>query len=266
MLFLYDLPNWLMGVVVVGSCMIVALTSFFIFKMLVRREFSEQQIGAAMGMVGVIATITSLLLAFSAVSVWEAFNASDSSVINEANDAAMLARDLASFGGADAHRTREAVKKYCRIAIDEEWPLMSKGEISINAWNQIDVIFHEASTLEPRTENQKVLLQEIWNRINELTKHRRERIHESESEVPGTLWAVVLLGSALTFLFTFVLPVKPFSIALISGLACALGLVFFFIIAMDHPFAGKESISHEPFDSTIRNMDRWDANASIPTP
>ncbi|MGH8477093.1 MAG: DUF4239 domain-containing protein [Methylococcales bacterium] len=258
--FLYDLPNWLMGVTVVGACLIVTLASYFIFKKVVRQEFSESQISAAMGLVGVIATITSLLLAFSAVSVWEAFNSAETSVINEANAGAMLARDLAAYGGPATLKTRASVKEYGRIVVDEEWPLMSKREISTNAWNQIEAIFHDAALIEPKTEREKVLLQEIWTRLNELAKHRRERIHNSQAEVPETLWVVVLLGSALTFLFTFVLPVNRFNVGLISGLACALGLVFFFILAMDHPFAGKESISHAPFDSMIRNMDRWDAN------
>jgi hypothetical protein len=37
-----------------------------------------------------------------------------------------------------------------------------------------------------------------------------------------------------------------------------MGLVFYFIIAMDHPFAGEESISSEPFQTAMDNMRRWD--------
>jgi hypothetical protein len=258
-MFLYDVPNWAMGTIIVGLCLAVTLTGYWLFRKLWGRDFTESEIGMAMGLVGVIATITSLLLAFSAVSVWEAFNAADASVTNEASDAAMLARDLAIYGSPEAMTARAAVREYGRIVIDEEWPAMSKGEISQNAWNQIDVIFRDTGALEPTTERNKALLAEIWGRINELTKHRRERVHNSESEVPNTLWAVVLLGSGLTFLFTFVLRPNSFHIFVISGLACAMGLVFFFIMAMDHPFAGKESINHAPFDSMVANMDRWDS-------
>ena len=70
-----------------------------------------------------------------------------------------------------------------------------------------------------------------------------------------------LLGTPLTLLTTFVLPVSRLNIAMIAALACSLGLVFFFIIAMDRPFAGRESISPTPFRSAIENMKRWDEHS-----
>ena len=45
---------------------------------------------------------------------------------------------------------------------------------------------------------------------------------------------------------------------MIAALAFCMGLVFYFIIAMDRPFAGEESISPAPFQSAIDNMERWD--------
>ena len=262
MMFLYDYPNWIMGIMIVGTCLTLALAGYFVFRKIFHWEFSDTQIAASMGLVGIIATIVSLLLAFSAVSVWDAFNDADSSVTNEANDGSMLARDLASYGGPEAMKTRASLKEYLRIVVEEEWPLMQKGGVSANAWKQLDVIFKDADKIEPKTMREQVILQEIWQRINELTKNRRDRIHNSQAEVPQTLWTVVLLGTALTFLFTFVLPVTRFHVTLIAGLALAMGLVFFFIVAMDHPFAGKESISHDAFDSTMYNMDQSDKDAA----
>jgi hypothetical protein len=263
MMFLYDLPNWLMGVLIVGSCVAFVLTAYFVFKKLVPGTFSDTQVSTSIGLVSVVATVMSLLLAFSAVSVWEAFNSADMSVTNEANDVSMLARDLASYGGEEALKTRSALREYATIVVHDEWQLMARKGHSEKAADQIDLIFHLAAKIESHSERDTVLLHEIWDRINQLTKHRRERLHISESEVPTTLWVVVLLGTTLTFLFTFVLPATRFNITLICGLAAAIGLVFFFIVAMDHPFAGKESISHEPFDSSIENMDTWDAHEKV---
>lgn len=262
MMFLYDYPNWLMGLIVVGTVLVAVLTSYFIFRKIFHWDFSESQISSSMGLVGIIATIVSLLLAFSAVSVWDSFNDADNSVTNEANDGSMLARDLASFGGPEATKTRAALKEYLQIVVNEEWPAMQQGGTSEKAWKQLNVIFEDANAIESKPGREQVILGEIWQRINELTKHRRDRIHASQSEVPQTLWTVVLLGTALTFLFTFVMPVTRFHLALISGLALAMGLVFFFIVAMDHPFAGKESIGHDAFDSTITNMTKWDENVA----
>ncbi len=62
----------------------------------------------------------------------------------------------------------------------------------------------------------------------------------------------------MTMLTMFVLPPTRFNLAMIASLALCLGLVFYFIAAMDHPFAGEESIPPAPFQSAIDNMRRWD--------
>lgn len=80
----------------------------------------------------------------------------------------------------------------------------------------------------------------------------------SQAEVPGTLWGVVLAGTLLTMMTTFVLPPRRFNVAMIAALGFSMGLVFYFIIAMDRPFAGEESISPAPYQSAIDNMQRWD--------
>ena len=132
--FLYDLPNWGMGVVISVFFVAVTLLSYFLFRRFVKSAFDDGETSLAMTMLGVIATVNALLLAFSAVSVWEAFGTADS----------------------------------------------------------------------------------------------------------------------------FVLRPTHFNLTLIAALSFSIGLVFYFIIAMDRPFAGEESISPAPFESAIANMQRWD--------
>jgi hypothetical protein len=60
---------------------------------------------------------------------------------------------------------------------------------------------------------------------------------------------------------TYVRPPKLFHAAMIGALALSIGVVFYFVVEMDRPFAGKESISSAPFQSALENMDRWDARS-----
>jgi hypothetical protein len=147
---------------------------------------------------------------------------------------------------------------YIHVVIDEEWDAMSRGEASQNAWIAFDKMFHEVGKIDAQTQKQSVILREIWARINELTKHRRERLHVAESSVPVVLWGVVLMGTVLTFLCLYSLPIGRYSTFLIGITGMSIGLVLFFILAMDRPFAGKESVDDEPFVQALANMDRWD--------
>lgn len=264
-MWLYGLPPWLMGVVVIGGCVGIAQAAYRLFGRLYPRAFTDQEVSGAMAMMGVAATITSLLLAFSAVSVWESANAADAGVTDEASDCAMLARDLGVYGTPEALRTRAALRNYVQTVIQDEWPLLARGEASDKAWAQVDAIFHLAHKIEVRSPHESVFLGEIWGRINAIVKHRRDRLHAAQAEVPGTLWSVVIAGSLVTFSFAFVLPRNGFSQMLVAALAATLGLVFHFIIDMQHPFAGNDGLTAEAFELTVRNMDRWDsATVSLP--
>lgn len=213
---LYDLPNGLLGAIISGLAVVIALAAYAAFRRTVRTEFTADDRALAMAVLAVVATVNSLLLAFSAVSVWEAFGAAEEAVVHEGDSIGELARDLAVYDSAESRRAREVLRQ------------------------------------------RQALLPEIWARTNELLAHRRDRLYTIQSEVPGTLWTVVLAGCVLTVLTTFVVPATRFNVAMIAALAFSLGLVCFFIIAMDRPFAGQENIGPGPFVSALENMRRWD--------
>jgi hypothetical protein len=261
MLFLYDLPNWLLGVTIVGFIVSASYAGYFLFHRLFPAQFSDDHKGLAMSVLGVVATVNSLLLAFSAVSVWDAYQDADAAVMEEANTVGALARDLAVFATPNAAEARAALRQYAEVVVSDEWQSMQRGQASQKAWDQFDDLFRTVATLETGTTRQETWMQEIFLRTNELLKQRRTRLYSAQSEVPGTLWVVVLIGTTLCMLTTYVLPPTRFHAAMIGALALSIGLVFYFIAAMDRPFAGKESISPAPFQSALENMERWDANS-----
>ena len=259
MIFLYDFPDWLLGVVVISAVVIVAFAGYFLFHRVFQPVFTDDNKAVALVVLTVIATVNSLLLAFSAIDVWEAFGAAEQAVVQEANSVSELGRDLAVYDSRESREARGMLRDYTEKVIAVEWLDMQQGHSNIDVWNRFDRMFLKLGTLEPDTPKRTVLLREIWARANELLKERRSRIFTSESAVPGTLWAVILLGAMITLVATYVLPPTIFHMWMVGLLALSLGLIFFLIVAMDRPFAGKESVSPEPFTLAIENLQRWDA-------
>lgn len=64
----YDLPNWLPGVMVIGSMTVTSMVLYFAFHRILKPVITEEHTGLAMAVLAVVATLNSLLLAFSAVS------------------------------------------------------------------------------------------------------------------------------------------------------------------------------------------------------
>lgn len=260
MQFLYDLPGWLMAVSVVASIVALSYAGYFAIHRLWRPAFTEDNQSVAMTVLTVIATINSLLLALVALSVWESFGAAEEAVVQEANSVGELARDLAVFDSEQSRDARRMLRDYANMVVTMEWRDMRRGNASVDVWNAFDRMFLAVGQIEPDTPRRTVLLPEIWARTNELLKERRTRLHTAASQVPPTLWAVVLIGTALTIGSTFVLSPTRFHVLMIGMLAISIGLVFHLIVAMDRPFAGEDSISPQPFQSAVDNMQRWDTD------
>jgi hypothetical protein len=255
---IYDLPHWVAGIEIVGLIVGLSVGGFRLFRRWNPIELRDDDKSLALAILAVIATVNSLLLAFSAVSVWESYSAADEAVVAEANTVAELARDLAVFNSAESQSVRGMLHDYARMVVEQEWPDMRSGQQNDETWQRFNRMFIEVGTLAPDTTQRTVLLSEIWARTNELVKFRRSRLYFTQAEVPSTLWAVVLIGTTLTILTTFVLPPTRFNTTMVGALALSMGLVFFFVIAMDRPFAGQEAIDSGPFETTLFNMERWD--------
>lgn len=255
MLFLYNLPSYCMGLIVVGTTVLVVFVGYSVFSRLGLVHADPEQRAMALSMVSIITTINSLLVAFAAVSVWDAYNDADRTVAAEAACAGELARDLAAFDSATASKAGNALQYYLESVIRDEWPTMQQhlqpAPETETAFNRL---FDIANDINPTTPRQTVLLNEVLKRTNEMAKLRQQRLLTLEVSMPGTLWAVMLIASGLSFLLLYLFPPTPFYVGLISTWSTTLGLAFFFVLAVDRPYAGEVSVSSSPYRKTIDQL------------
>ena len=152
--------------------------------------------------------------------------------------------------------------------IHKEWPVMQQeSRQDMETENLFETMFDAANYIAPTDARQTVLLGEILARTNEMVKHRQQRILTLDISMPVTLWAVMLVVSALSFLLLYALPPTAFHTLLIGSWGLTLGLTFFFVLAVDRPFAGEVSVSPEPFQKTIDGLvanRTWPAESVAP--
>lgn len=256
--FLYRIPHWAMGVYVVGVTTAVSGALYAMVHRFLRPKLTAEEAAAGPAFAGILATVTSLLLAFTAVSVWEAFKSADGAATNEATAATMLARDIASLDGKPANAAREELRGYLNSVVEKEWPVLEKGETSQDSRLRLDHIFRAVALIEPKTKRDEIITAEVWGRLNELARYRRERIMSSRARVPQTLWAVVIIGTLLTVVCAGTIKPNAFGWAMVLSVGVSFGLVFFFILAMDRPFSGLERVGPDAIQETLNNMEFWD--------
>jgi hypothetical protein len=111
---------------------------------------------------------------------------------------------------------------------------------------------------EPKTEGTKILQAEAFKTYNELVELRRQRTEAVNQGVPEVIWAVILLGGALTTAMSFCFQVQlfRFHVLLTTGLAAMIGLLVFLIAALDQPYRGAVSIESTAYQIVLDVMSR----------
>jgi hypothetical protein len=255
MMWLYDIPTWALGVVVLTATVAASIGGFLLLHRIFPGERNSEVAGLAVSFIGVVCAFHSLLIAFSAVLVWQDFQDSEKAVATEANAAADIFRDLGIYGGADAEAAQRTLARYVRVVIDEEWPAMAEGRSHPKAQELLEQVFVQAGSLDPKTPREQVVFGEIFSHLNQLMANRQERLSDAESQMPGLFWAIVLLATVLLIAYTAMLPSTRTNLAMVAGMAAAVGLIFFFIVAMDHPFAGETGVDQASFKTLLIQME-----------
>jgi hypothetical protein len=235
--WLYDLPSWLFGTLVVGLFVAFALTGQIALRGVVLRWFGGKEyndlVGQFLSASGVFFGITLGLLS---VGAWENFTAVDGAVAQEATDIGVCYRILDNY--PDPYRTRltEQLRAYTRHEIDAAWPKQRQGIIPGAAENEmLDKLHRDLTRFEPRTEAQKALHAEALHEFSQMLEARRSRLASISTQLPGIVWLFVVEHRGLHDLLT-------------GLLAALLGLLVFLLAVMDYPFRGEYSVGPDSFE------------------
>lgn len=258
MLWLYDLPTWLMGLIIVG-----AFTAFSVAGLYASRRFVEELSGSRRGhnegvdaYIGAAAVFYGIVAGLIAVAAWEQFASYDDRVTQEAGAVAALYRDVSTYPDPYGSELRAELRAYTRAVIDG-WPLLQQGVVPPEPaalLNKFQVTFY---SFEPRTERARIIHASAVDEFNRMIELRRLRLHNKDVGLPAPLWTVVILGGILTMVLTYFLALEQFKVHVamtaVSGILVA--LLIFMIATLDHPFRGKVSIGPAAFQLTYDQLE-----------
>ena len=255
MLWLYDIPTWLLALVVIGTFLAVSIggllfsrrhvTKFLVFS----REINE-----AVNFFGTaVAALYSVTLGLIAVAVWSNFSSVSGLVSKEAASIGVLYRDMGGYPEPMRGELRAKLRHYIDFVIEKSWPMQQRGVLNDDSTLMVAEVHEQMMTYQPTDLGTQVLHAEAMHKFNEMADLRRQRIDQVDSHLPGTLWTVLLMGGALTIVvgyFFFIEDVR-FHIVVQSFLTTFIALMIFLILALDRPFRGEVSVGADSYQ-TIR--------------
>jgi hypothetical protein len=201
--------------------------------------------------IGLVATMTALVLGLVTASAKSTFDAVEKAVKSIATEVLTLDRQLARYG-PETEEIRLGLKQAIATRIDvlsEQSPSQSAylDPINSGAASGVEKLVDRIRSLTPRNDLQRSLKSRALDLAETLLQSRWQIFVVGGSSVPLPFLVVLLFWLTITFAsFGLVAPRNATVLALYSVCALSVGLAVFLILEMDGPFDGLIRVSVEP--------------------
>jgi hypothetical protein len=256
---LVNVPTVWLGVGIVVVAVGLSLLGLIVVRRRIPLETLKENQDVAGFVIAVVGVIYAVLLAFVVVITWEDFGSADRTAGSEAAAVGNLYRDAVGVGGTQGRRLESAVNAYALSVIESEWPHMAVHQTgSGDTAAALNGVWRQAKRLrEPLSATTRGdFVQEAIRDAAAATDERRSRILESTSQIPGTLWAVLIVGAIITITFTYLFGVDTLGhhALMVSAVATLIGLSLLVIMTLNLPFTGDVAVKPEAMRIAIESF------------
>lgn len=242
-------PTGLLVLVVVALVLGIVLLGVWAVRRFVPSTRDGFDAEVSSQMMGVVASLFGLLLAFVVVIEFQTFSSAGDNVQTEADDLGAIVRDSYAFGPAGAP-IRAAIGDYARIVVDDEWPLMRKGEESTAAWIRLDGVFTAMQSYKPVSTSEVAFYEDSVRHLNSVLEARSNRLDSSESsDLPALIAALIVVGAVVILGYATLVGSKSSAFHAIGAgaIAVIIGFALVVLVALQFPFSGGLAIDSQPF-------------------
>jgi Protein of unknown function (DUF4239) len=243
-------PTAVLVLVVVGAVLGIVMLGVWAARRWIpaTREGFDAEVSSQV--LGVVASLFGLLLAFVVVIEFQAFSAAGDTVQSEADGLAAIVRDSYAFGEPGGARIRSAIGDYTRVVVDREWPLMRDGAESPAAWRGIDGVFEAMQAYRPVSASQVAFYDDSVRHLNAVLEARSDRLGASDgNDLPALIAALVIVGSIVILGYVTLVGSRSAAFHAIGAgtIAIIIGFSLVVLLALQFPFSGGLAVDSRPF-------------------
>ncbi len=223
-------------------------------------------------LVAVVGVLYAVVLGFSVVTAWTAFDAAQRNADSEASDVAELFVLAGTFPDPDRTLIRRGLADYAFQVRDVEWPMLERGlqdnrarDLGLGAFETFaDMRWHSNNISDAVRES--VTRQVAFKDFHHLSVARRQRLLDASDGLQPVLYFALILGGLIVLAFAFLFGVEnPVPQLLMTGLLAGLmGLLIGLIAEFDRPYSSAIRVAPDAWDFVIANnhMERYRTQAS----
>jgi hypothetical protein len=224
-------------------------------RLLPKDQLSDESKDAVKLVMGLVATMTAVLLGLLITSAKTTYDTAESEVMQMAAKIGLLDRVLKLYG-PEAVDARRAVRDATADGIRRTWPAKPTGRVRLDPNEQMgDAVYVAVHRLAPHDDTQRALKTEAVTLMVQLGEIRSLLQAQSVPSVSKPLlialasWLVVIF-----FGFSVVVPANATSTLALGAGAFSVACAIFLILELDHPFAGVLRIPSDPMINTLDHL------------
>lgn len=253
---IYSLPTGFGIVIVCAALALMTLAGFLVTERLIPltwRKNHNEFVGFGLSVVGVVYAV---VLAMSAVAVWENRRDADAVAHREANNLMFIALESYSLSASSGKVVRQSVSDYLHTVIDIEWPAQIDGAARKRAPDTeklLVVLGERIGQLRAAEDREEPIIEKLQDVYHDLSSARQERQFMVEKSYCGGSGLFLFLGFLVTTSFTFLfgMPSRAMHLLVCLGVAMSQALVLAQVIIVDQPFRGPLGVTSEPYVTNL---------------
>lgn len=210
--------------------------------------------------IGLIATMTALVLGLVTATASSAFDAVDDAVKETAEKVLALDRLLVRYGPETAD-IREGLKHAIGERIDMIWPNDSSRPVDIDPTTagmatRVEALVDAIRSLEPQDDRQRALQLRAVDLAEGMLQARWLGMIDTEANVPLPFLMVLLSWITVIFAVFGMFAPNRTAIAVLFVCALSIGGAVFLVLEMDAPFDGFLRVSPDPLRLAYTHINR----------
>lgn len=212
--------------------------------------------------IGLIATMTALVLGLVTASAKSSFDSMDAAVKQSATQVLALDRLLARYGPETAE-IRNGLKRSVGVRIDMVWPSDSAAPVVVDPTRSgfvsgsENLVDETLRTLKPRDDVQRALLARAVDASEALLAAQWGSSTHTGASIPLPFLVILLFWLTITFTsFGLFAPRNALVVTVLFVCAVSVASAVFLVLELDGPFDGLIKVSAEPLRFAHRHLNQ----------
>ena len=231
-----------------------ALLGMFLRKLLPQNHLSDESKGIVMIAMGLVATMTAIVLGLLISSAKSSFDALSHEVTGTSSDIILLDRTLALYG-TETKEARDLLRRAAANALDlMELKSAAPAHLAVST-RDTDSIFEKIQGLLPKDDKQRSLKSEALSILREIRKTRWLMYEQQANLISMPMLVILVLWLTVLFIsFGLYAPTNGTVVTSLLVSALSVSCAVLLILELYAPYKGLIKISSAPLRAALMQL------------